>query len=214
MALWAAVGALVVRTLLLCQPALSHHYRASFPGERTGRRCFQFLGFDVLVDAQWKPWLIEVNRLEILSLRLATALLPYSRIAAIRASILTRRSISVSSFAPSWGRCAPQRKRPPKRCERALALQSAAHVSLSRISLAKEIFEARQSGWQQLAIDESLRERMGKLNLRRLCAPSGAVRSARTAGAGKFARGSAETGSESESRAAESLEQKQDEKSP
>jgi Tubulin-tyrosine ligase family len=66
-ALWAAVGDLVVRTLLAAQPFLLHTFSSGAgvganPDVRDETRsCFEVLGFDVLLDENLKPWLMEVN---------------------------------------------------------------------------------------------------------------------------------------------------------
>lgn len=48
--LWQRVAALVVLTAL-----------AQAAGIPPSRNCFEFFGFDVLVDADLRPWLLEVK---------------------------------------------------------------------------------------------------------------------------------------------------------
>lgn len=38
-----------------------HIYRSCQPEDIENQLCFQILGFDVMIDANLKPWLIEVN---------------------------------------------------------------------------------------------------------------------------------------------------------
>eukprot|EP00756_Hemistasia_phaeocysticola_P036350 Hpha_TRINITY_DN16637_c1_g3::TRINITY_DN16637_c1_g3_i1::g.179136::m.179136/K16582/TTLL6_13; tubulin polyglutamylase TTLL6/13 len=61
--LWDKVADVIVKTLISVQEHLRHTYRSCFPeGDNLGTACFEILGFDILVDENLDPWLLEVNQ--------------------------------------------------------------------------------------------------------------------------------------------------------
>ena len=54
----------MVKTLIAAEPTIVESTRAHVPSAGRGepnRTCFQVFGFDVMLDAHAKPWLLEVN---------------------------------------------------------------------------------------------------------------------------------------------------------
>lgn len=52
---------MVNKSLIAIQPMLAQHYAQAFPYGNDGFQCFEVLGYDVMLDAKLKPWIIEVN---------------------------------------------------------------------------------------------------------------------------------------------------------
>jgi tubulin polyglutamylase TTLL6/13 len=52
---------IIRKTILSCQPTLEENYRLLQPNSKRMDMCFEILGFDILIDKNGKPWLIEVN---------------------------------------------------------------------------------------------------------------------------------------------------------
>ena len=53
---------IVIKTMTVGQPFINHIYRSCQPEDLDNSMCFQILGFDIMIDRKFKPWLIEVNQ--------------------------------------------------------------------------------------------------------------------------------------------------------
>ena len=59
------IDEIITLTLLSVQPFLAHTYKATFKNiDDKKSRCFEILGFDVLIDEDLKPWVLEVKVLK------------------------------------------------------------------------------------------------------------------------------------------------------
>ncbi|CEL94857.1 unnamed protein product [Vitrella brassicaformis CCMP3155] len=59
--LMAEVEEMIVKTVVAVQPTLAHVYHSCQPHDMPNQMSFEVLGFDILIDHRFKPWLIEVN---------------------------------------------------------------------------------------------------------------------------------------------------------
>ena len=54
---------IVVKTILPIQHELAHNYRTCQPSDIENLMCFEILGFDIILDKNCIPYLLEVNNL-------------------------------------------------------------------------------------------------------------------------------------------------------
>lgn len=59
--LWDDICDLIIKTLLTAQPFLSSTYKSAQSHDFMNAMCFEVLGFDILIDNDLRPWLLEVN---------------------------------------------------------------------------------------------------------------------------------------------------------
>jgi tubulin polyglutamylase TTLL6/13 len=52
---------LIVKTLVTGMPLIGHQYKYCQPEEYSGNMCFHILGFDVMLNSEFEPVLLEVN---------------------------------------------------------------------------------------------------------------------------------------------------------
>lgn len=52
---------IIIKSIFTVQPTLKHTYKSCQPDDTENSMCFEILGFDIFLDEDLKPWILEVN---------------------------------------------------------------------------------------------------------------------------------------------------------
>ena len=55
---WSDIKDIIIKTMIAGQPHLQHEYRMAQPNNLANNMCFEILGFDFMIDAQGKVYLL------------------------------------------------------------------------------------------------------------------------------------------------------------
>lgn len=55
------ISDIIIKTIITVQPSIAHQYKTLLPEDWENSMIFEVLGFDILLDYKWRPWLLEVN---------------------------------------------------------------------------------------------------------------------------------------------------------
>ena len=59
----AEINDIIIKTMCIAQPHVHHLIRSAQPDDLQNETCFQILGFDVILDDNLRPYLLEVNQM-------------------------------------------------------------------------------------------------------------------------------------------------------
>ena len=59
--LWKDIQEIIIKTICCIQPILAHYYNSCQPEDLSSSMCFEILGFDIMIDSNYVPYLLEVN---------------------------------------------------------------------------------------------------------------------------------------------------------
>lgn len=59
--IWNEIDDVIIKTIILAYPYINHNYHICFSGHNFSPACFDILGFDIILDENCKPYLLEVR---------------------------------------------------------------------------------------------------------------------------------------------------------